>query len=738
MSIPANPLDRFRSYAYHHILLIANSTEVFRNFVNPPASDTEAGSSSLSGLKIGEKNMVGNAGFYVICDTRKNSYFTISELSYTSAPTVGNSKYANIIMSSIDVTIIDTTGIALLNYLNWICNSELDISLYKASFLLKTIFVGHTYDGKTETVYQDSIPMVLMSLNVNPSSHGAVAQAKFSPIENGAGVYAGDYSRLFDIPGIKSETNLLKDAVKSFESQLNQKSREWYRSLQLKIVDNDKTTEESPAKGYGKLVQYMFTIPDDWADFKVNGVVDGAVETSFKKNSDKKTDTKGVYIGLHTSPKSNILEVLELLMKQSNEVQELASNKNREDGFLRGYRILPSITSDDDTITVHYDVVNFCIPKPAENSAKKEGQDEVKKTLAEQFQIDDSKNVMFFDYIFTGKNTDILDFQMKINDVQIYLADNIMIGPESSQEVKKDQKDKTSDEANTKPKEAVLKIRRGDPITPPMKTGSQYQNMSYITEADAKKDAVKARQQFIHNMSLAHGIASLNAILKIRGNPDLYGRFTDSNIMPHVKIIDNINDVKYVTKDDKFVNGVDGKYLLENDVKTYLDARNARIEALGAKGTSAPTLTPFYIKIKIMGQNFDINDKSENAFSSFKPFEQFWYDGYYQVNKIEHRFVNGEFYQDLLIGSIPLDLYGQTQPDKSKQDNPDTTKQDAEKEKEKENAETKTQEAPSQTPAVADPQASTIKWSDVKPPSAPGVGQAGTMVQNIAIPRSRR
>lgn len=728
MSTPANPLDRFRSYAYHHILMISNSTEAFRNFLNPTVGDSSG--SSLSNLKLGEKNIVsGNSGFYVICDTRKNSYFSINELSYTSSPSVGNSRYANVIMSSIDMSIIDTTGIALLNYLNWICNSELDISLYKASFLLKTIFIGHTYDGNTETVYQDAIPMVLIDLQVSPSAHGANAHAKFSPIENGAGLYVSDYSRIFDIPGISSNTGLLKDAVKSFESQLNQKSREWYRSLQLKVLENTSTKTETPAKGYGKLVQYMFTIPDDWADFKINGVVDAAVETSFKKNNEKKTDTKGVLIGLKTSPASNILEVLEILMKQSDDVQKLASNKNREDGFLRGYRILPNVTSDDDTVVVHYDVVNYCIPKKEDNSAKKEGQDEVKK-INDQFQIDDTKNVMFFDYIFTGKNSDILDFQMKINDVQIYLADNIMIGAETSREVKKDQTDKSSDEASTKPKEAVLKIRSGDPITPPMKTGSQYQNMSWITEADSKKDSIKARQQFIHNMSLAHGVSSFNVIMKIRGNPDLYGRFTDSSLMPHVKIIDNVKDVKYVTSDDKFINGVNGNYLLENDVKTYLDAKKARIEALGAKGTNAPALTPFYLKIKIMGQNFDINDKSENAFSNFKPFEQFWYDGYYQVVKIDHRFMNGKFYQELLIGAIPLDLYGQTQPDKSKQDV---------KEEKPEEKKTETEEKKPAAPTVMeDPKSTTIKYEDVKPPSAPNVGQAGTMVQNILIPRSKR
>ena len=667
MSVPVNPLDRFRSHSYHHILVAASSTEAVRSMM-------DSGGESLKGLKLGE---IAPGGYVVICDTRKNSYFSISEVSYTSTIAAGNSRYSNLIYGTINMNIVDSTGVTLLNYIKWISDEALKINLFKTVFILKTIFVGHTHEGTTETVYQDAIPMMMYDLSMTPSHRGSTFYAKFAPIGNGAVVFIDDYSRMYDIPGVKSSTNLLKDAIKSLETELNSKSRKWYKDLQVKIVKDSENKEIQPSKGYGKLVQYMFTVPDDWSEFKIDGTYHGATETKFKKGGTKENvETKGVYIGLNTTPNATIMDAFETILKHSNDVQKLASNENRTEGNLKGYKILTNITSDDDTVVVHYDIANYSIPKVTEDSGKKEGKDAVDKSVP--FQIDKDKNVMTFEYLFTGKNADILNFDMKINNVNVALADNLVIGDQAAQEVAKDQSDKPADDTKTKKKEIILNIREKDPIVMPMKTGSQQQNMAWSTETDARKDNVKARQQFIHNMSLAHGLSSFNVILKIRGNPNLYRRFSEANLMPHVKIIDNIQDVKYITTDEKFVKGTNGEFLSNNDVKTYLDAKNERVKEVGAEVAAqqnkTATLLPFYVKVHIRGQDFDVLQGAD-SFSNFKPFQDMWYNGYYLVTKIDHKFMNGDFYQELMLSAIPLDLYGQEQSDKNKIDQPKEDKE---------------------------------------------------------------
>lgn len=688
MSIPANPLDRFRSYAYHHILLVSNSTEAIRLLTDPTLTGDQE-QQILSTIKLGERipvNSSETSGYFMICDTRKNSYFSINEVSYTSTVQSGNSKNVSMIYGTININMIDPSGTAFLNYIKWVTDDQLKISLHKAVFLLKTIFVGHTHEGTTETVYQNAIPMMLYDMTLNPSSRGSLIFAKFSPLTCGAVTYIEDYSRVFDISGINSKTSRLKDAIKDFENSLNSRSRAWYRDLQLTIVKGSENTDTSPAQGYGKLLQYMITVPDDWDSFKVLGSYESASEARFNKDGTKQPiETQGVHIGLQLNPKSTITEVLDLIMKQSDEVQKLASNEARAAGNLKAYKILTGLTSDDDTVVVHYDIVNYVIPKIEENSAKETGKDSVDKTVP--FQIGPN-NQMIFDYIFTGRNTDILDFQMKINNVNLFLADNIAIGDKAAVEVNKDQSDKANDEAKTNKKQMMIKLKEKDPVLPPTKTLSQQQNMPWVTETDQRSTSVKGRQQFINNMSMAHGVSSFNIILKIRGNPDLYRRFSEATIAPHVKIIDNIKNVKYITDDEKFVKGTNNTFLSDNDVQEYMKYRDARVKEIGTEianqATKTPTLLPFYVKVNIKGQDYDVIDKSDDAFSSFKPFKDMWYQGYYLVSKVEHRFVNGDFHQDLMIGAIPLDLYGQEQSDKNKA----AAAADSEKTKQAEDAKT--------------------------------------------------
>jgi hypothetical protein len=275
---------------------------------------------------------------------------------------------------------------------------------------------------------------------------------------------------------------------------------------------------------------------------------------------------------------------------------------------------------------------------------------------------------------------------MKINNVNLFLADNIAIADKAAVEVNKDQADKPNDEAKTAKKQVLIKLKEKDTVLPPVKTLSQHQNMPWVTETDQRSTSVKARQQFINNMSMAHGVSSFNVILKIRGNPDLYHRFSEATVPPHVKIIDNIKDVKYITTDEKFVKGTNDQFLSDNDVKEYMKYRDARVKEIGTElsnqATKTPSLLPFYVKVNIKGQDYDVLDTSENAFSSFKPFKDMWYQGYYLISKIEHRFSNGEFTQDLMIGAIPLDLYGQENSDKNKVNNPE----DSEKNKKAEEA----------------------------------------------------
>lgn len=647
-----NPLDKYRSYAYHHILVMASSTEAIRPLADPKVT-LDQDLAFYKDLKLGEPSGSENAPYYLVCDTRKTSYFSITDLSYTTSVSgAGKHDFTSLIFGNISMKFVDSTGVGLINYLKFLASSKLKVSIHNAAFFLKTVFVGHTDAGTTEIVTQTGIPMCLRDIKMYPNHLGSTLDVQFLPIPNGLAVQDDNYSKISDLPGVFSPTKKLKDAVKSLEDAVNKKSRQWYKELQIRKLNDDakndgKGQSESP-KSYGKLVQYMFTLPEAWDSFEVKGVYQNISESKYKKDGAREpTNTNGVYVGFNSTTETTITELINTLLRQSTEVQKLASNEKRDKGQLEAFEIHTQITSDDSTVTVHYDVIGLALPK-TETSDTRE--------TADLFKITE-ENQASYDYIFTGKNTDILSFELKINNVNIAIADDLFIGGKAQEETAKDQKDKDGDKTNTSKKQMVLNFHEKDPVLLPAKTGSQQANMPWVFETDNKTDAIKARQQFINNLALCAARSTLNSIIKIRGNPDLFRRFIDEDVFTHVKIPDNVN-TSYVTSSKEFTDGVGAKksFLSESDVTRYKEERKASVK----RKYGQEFALPFYIHINIMGPDYDFSSGDvESVLNSNPRYTPMWFKGWFMVKKINHHFSNGEFYQEMLLGSSPLDLYGE-------------------------------------------------------------------------------
>ena len=648
----ANPLDKYRSYAYHHILVVAGSTESIRPLADPSTS-LDQDMAFYKDIKLGEPAGAENAPYYLVCDTRKTSYFSITDLSFTSSVSgSGRFDYTGVIEGYLSMKFVDSTGVGLINYLKFLASSKLGISIHNAIFFLKTIFVGHTDAGTTEIVSQTGIPMSLYDIKMYPNHLGSTLDVQFLPIPNGIAVQDSNYAKMSDIPGVFSPTKKLKDAVKSLEDSINKKSRNWFKELQIRKIHDEVLNGGQGAttdtQSYGKLVQYMFTVPDEWESFEVKGVYQNVSESKYKKDGSRDpTNTDGVYIGFNSTAETTVSDLLNTILRQSNEVQKLASNEKREQGQVQSFEIHTQITSDDTTVTVHYDIIGLAIPKVQEDTTR---------ATADLFQITE-ENQASYDYIFTGKNTDILNFEMKINNVNVAIADDLFIGGKAQEETNKDQKDKDGDKTKTVQKQMVINFHAKDPVLLPAKTGSQQANMPWAFETDNKSDVIKSRQQFINNMAVCAAQSSINSIVKIRGNPDLFRRFIDEDVLSHVKIPDNIT-TNYVTSNKEFTEGVGAKkiFLSESDVAKYKTERKNAIK----KKYGKDFILPFFVRINVMGPDYDFSSGNvESVLDSNPRYTQMWFKGWFMVKKIVHNFSNGEFTQDMLLGSSPADMYGE-------------------------------------------------------------------------------
>ena len=652
-----NPLDKYRSYAYHHVLVVANSTEAIRPLANPGVT-LDQDLAFYKDLKLGEPAGQENAPYFLVCDTRKTSYFSITDVSFSSSVSgTGKHDYTGLILGKLTMKMVDSTGVGLINYLKHVSTEKLGISLHNATFFLKTLFVGHTDTGTTEIVTQTGIPMSIHDISMVPNHLGSTLDIIFNPLPNGIAVQDANYAKIADIPGVYSQTNKLKDAIKSLENAMNKKSREWYKELQIRKLNNEvmnggngTASKKSNDQSLGKLVQYMFTIPTAWDSFEIKGVYQNATESKYKKDGSRETtNVKGVYVGFNSTPETTIEQLINLILRQSNDVQKLANNEKREKGKIEAFEIHTQITSDNDSVTVHYDILGLAVPKPVAN------EERIRET-ADLFKITE-ENIAVYDYIFTGKNTDILNFELKLNKVNVAIADDLFIGAKSQEESSKDQKDKDGDKTNTAKKQALMNFLKKDPVVLPAKTGSQMANMPWLFSSDSNSDAVKNRQQFINNLALCAAQSTINAILKIRGNPDLFRRFIDEDVFTHVKIPDSIA-TKYVSSSDEFVNGVGANktYLSENDIATYKIERALSVK----RKYGGEYALPFFVKINIMGPDYDFSKGSvTEVLDSGPKYTQMWFKGWFMVKKINHYFSNGEFYQEMLLGSSPADAYGE-------------------------------------------------------------------------------
>ena len=171
MSFPRNPLDKYRSYSYHNILLVANNTESLRPYLSAdPALDALA-MTAIQATAQGEAiNVPGVSGqAFLVLDSRRTSNFSIREFNYTTAPGVGTASQTHIYVGTLNMVIIDPDGINFINYLRYLVDEKLKSDFFGIHFVLKTIFVGHTHDDTTEVVTTSAIPLMMHDLEFDVS-----------------------------------------------------------------------------------------------------------------------------------------------------------------------------------------------------------------------------------------------------------------------------------------------------------------------------------------------------------------------------------------------------------------------------------------------------------------------------------------------------------------------------------------------------------------------------------------
>lgn len=696
MSIPANPLDKYRSVSYQTMLLASSTTEGIRPFVSASPELDAAAMTAITETKQGEAVIVPGAtgSAYLLFDSRRHSNFSIREFSFSSIPGTGVPSQTHISTGQVEMTVIDPDGIVFINYLKYLIDEKLKTEITGVTFLFKIIFVGHTYDHKVEVISTSAIPMILINLEFDVTYKEGIYNLQFAPLTVGAAANLKQFATLKDVTSIRCDDQKLGTMIRDFENRLNESHRDWYKKLNVHLKKAGDAGSENSAKT-GRLVQVMITIPESWHDFKVeDGTFESTTErnhaaerkkkeeaaqdkttdttatdtNSFEKGSEQKTEkTKLLKQYLSIRPNATIFDALADIFKICPEVSKMANRKAIEADEIKIFKTISSVTSNDEVIVLHFDIVEFKIPNitiPAEKA-----KDEWYYTT--NTGVRTPKNSIEFDYIFSGKNTDILDMSLKMKNANLLLMNTSKTGTMSHRMVNSQKAQ--PDQPQTSEKIITAFVRENDPIVFPTQSPDQKNNYAYQPEkhnVEAQSANNIARNEWLQSVAFMHGQTQLRSKLTIRGNPELLNKYVVDVLMPHV-IPDNIkiseaaaadnfrdtnilgSDSAWTSAKNEYRKSVDQFFSERSKIDTNLAAGGVDGKIVGDKAYTYP----MFFKINIFSpNNLHFGSSTAKLAANNSEYTQFWYDGWYFVNNIVNKFSDGLFVQEVDISAF--DLFG--------------------------------------------------------------------------------
>jgi hypothetical protein len=700
-----NPLDRYRSFSYHYIMTVSNTTEAHRKLISVN-NGRAAFLDIVNNVELGgQLNMEQSA--YLLLDTRRFSQFSVQSFTtdqiYGSGPIENPSKPAS--MSALKL--FDATGLSFYNFLMDILQNKLKATRTSALFMLAVMFIGHKDDGTTEKISECFIPMLMMSMGFDFTFKGT--EFEITLLETNGNPSAGQPA-MADLGGILSVStegrpNTVGGMIQCFEDSLNSNSLAFYQKYTNKALEIANDAQKSKFSQAGKLVQYMITIPREWREFKIDTATQskhieqvfkaGKVDAESKANkvaaqvavnggsADDVSKARNSYLSF--ADNMTIFDAIKIILESSQEYLELGSLENRLAGKATVHKTMLSVTSDDRTYVLHYDVIPFQTPKTkiettTGNNPSAFVSREVIDTGQKNNPRKNNKNLIEYDYIFTGKNSQIIDLKINfIPEAVVGLDRDVDIGQKRFARVATagshaGQMQQRQDSLKRKTKDFATMVKPGDPLFMPPKTSDESTGMAGVqTEEMTQDEALKAqyrKQDHTSTLAFFHFASTQQLQVTIRGNPNLLKKYADVNtrggIAKHpasligTDVLKNLVELKQDARQvfsstvSKTLKNAKDEYFDEH-VQPMIDKTTGSIEeGNGLKGGDIST-GPVYVKLNIRAPNVDFNGNPVDSGALFT--DKFFYSGAYMVLQITHTFSeSGAFTQTLML--TPADFDG--------------------------------------------------------------------------------
>jgi hypothetical protein len=660
-----NPLHKYRSNQYHFIIVattdkagaladIDSNTSDLSRWMHPEDRTKRYDARKIKEVKDGNEQEV-DPPYVVIYNSMTDVEFFINNLvikqTFIDAGQSGNSNPITI-PQTFNFTIIEPYTIDFTTALQMAANSlsvatkTTPQNIQNLHLGLKIVFVGQldSYHNNAPTIIASTniFPFYLSSMDLSLSSKGAVYTVKCVPLQQ-AVAQSGFCSEVGGGSILLSEN--LSAAVSDFEAELNRRA-----------------TEQDTSTHKGEKYEYQILLDAEYTDakYKLDLISDDqrvhpagiqpptnqtTNDTTTQNNTEaanntQQTDNKSKtntpednkapnYKGINftTSKGDKIADVLYNMITLSKVVCDDIVKDNNTGSKSKYYRPVVETTmqysNEKKTNVLIYHIIRQEMPS------------DVDAPDANMADIENDNVISFplqYDYIYTGKNVDVLKFDLSVNMnfSNVGMAPSTVVVPSSNNTP---ESNTAANNAATNPAE-----NNGDSMTTGAHHNTEYVKYNTNNTSTAKTPAGTADKQNT-------GIGSMNPSMLAAARKKLtnaIGLITQTVF--HIDIVGNpILLGGFIPPADKY--GAKGKINTIAEVRASIDAHTKKT---GCNMLQLPT-----VKVNVRVPKPSYMQGADNTGDGSYYSTPFWVtDGGYFIKNITHTFNNGQFTQSLELVSM--------------------------------------------------------------------------------------
>lgn len=598
MSNPANPLSKFRSYSYYHVLAMCDSVETAQQLSKQTDESYWEHPSSFMDNNLGRYSPrpLGCGSYSILVNGATDAQYVITDVKYTTitATSIATGDRNNSIAIEGSVSISEPKGVMFLDRVVNCCTA-MSVEAASVTWVLKTFFVGYTHDDNIEQI-SDVAPMLCTVFDITGSfdETGGSYQLEFVGTTHGF-ARSPQFSKVNSAVHVKPTTKLV-EGLNGLINAINDQMASHFECVKSEVETYSPETAALLVP-----VKYEIVIDPAYDSYTLSDQLVQAKPGNGGNCDDPPT--------ISVPPNTSIEVGIKNIMMLSNEVKQDAE---QGDGKVKWQPLVMATYYDGTECsgkkepTIIYSVRRVKIPSSINFGDLMSG-------FSDEQDPEVKQNLLTYDYIYTGKNIDIIEFDMKLSMAIAYV---------------------------------MMSTSTNSYNTP----GSMATNKTTVSFQDIEQGVPSRLGQRPRSIPVGFGALVKNPI--VRQSNDIHQTSQTNNI---------------VTKYASFEVLDTSMTIMGNPMLLHSIHSNATPDFIKSGKSENPNgvfsdwgIVPSLVKVKVkMPRNNDdlalftggFVEDGNNASTDYAV--DFWFDGFYYVISVEHNFSDGLFTQKLEMLGLP-------------------------------------------------------------------------------------